>query len=227
MRRPRGEGPPPRSSDCLSRSAGGRCLDGQRVLPRRRGRAVRCDGQLRRRHRRELPGPDLSRGIHPAHTYAAPGTYTITVSLTGAYGGTGTATTTLTVATGGGLGTGVAPPMEVASITTTFAKGAITAFNVDFDGFVGNAADSSNYALLLVKSRKVKKKLVTTTKRIAIKSVSFDASEDIARIVPAGRLAPGKVNELTINTAGLTDSQGEPVGGELIADIRGKVVTIR
>jgi hypothetical protein len=79
----------------------------------------------------------------------------------------------------------------------------------------------------LVTTRKVKRKLVTTTKRLGVKSVSFDASSDVARIVPAGRLAPAKVNELTINTAGLIDFLGRPLGGELIADIRGKVVTIR
>jgi hypothetical protein len=115
----------------------------------------------------------------------------------------------------------------VASITTTVAKGVITAFDVWFNGFVGDAADPNNYRLLLVTTRKVRKKFVMTTKRLGVKSVSFSASAYVARIVPARRLLHGKVNELTINTAALVGSSGRPVGNGLIADIRGTIVTIR
>jgi hypothetical protein len=178
------------------------------------------------------PGPAAlipPSGFTLTHTYAAPGNYTLTVTLTGPFANASTATANVAVAlSGGGVGSGgVSPPGSVTSITTSIAKGAITAFDVQFNGYVANATDSSNYALLFVKTRRVKKHLVTTTKRIAIKSVSFDAATDVARIVPAGRLAQGKVNELTINTAGLIDSKGRRLGGELIADVRGKLVTIQ
>jgi PKD domain len=165
------------------------------------------------------------------HTYASPGTYSMTVSMSGPFGNTGTATATVTFAAsdgGGGFGQGGGSSgVQVTSITTTVAKEAITAFDVWFNGFVRDAADPSNYGLLLVTTRKVKKKLVMTTKRLGVKSVSFDASADVARIIPARRLVRGKVNELTINTAALVDSSGRPLGNGLIADIRGTTVTIR
>ena len=114
-------------------------------------------------------------------------------------------------------------------------KGAITAFNVQFSGTVAGAGNPANYHLLLVTTKKVKKKVVTTTKRLGIKSVIYNASTNIAELVAAGKLVPGKVNELTITAAGLIDFLGRPLdgdddgepGGDLIATIRGKVVTIR
>ena len=72
------------------------------------------------------------------------------------------------------------------------------------------------------------------SKTVPIKSVVYDSVDDLAEIFPAGKLAPGKINQLTITASGILDSLGRPLdgnndgqpGGNLVADVGKALVTI-
>ena len=129
----------------------------------------------------------------------------------------------------------VLQPVQVtAPIGLTISKRAITSLSVHFGASVTGAGDSGNYHLALVSTKRLKRHLVTVIKAVAIKGVTYDDASHTATIVPARKLAPGKVNQLTITASGIHDASGQALdgnhdglaGGDLVARIGRNSVTI-
>ena len=170
-----------------------------------------------------------------SHTYGTPRSFQVLFTVTDGAGHKTSAFINVTVtgsATGVG-GTGAA--VQVSSILEKVVKRAISEFDVQFDSSVTGASNPANYHLAIVTRKKVRKHIVTVTKPIVVKSVSYDSVHDVARVIPAGNFAPGKINQMTITASGILDSLGRPLdgnhdgqpGGNLVADVGKRTVSIR
>ena len=171
-----------------------------------------------------------------SHIFASPGTYHGILSIGDGDGGGGPAYLNITVTGSGTTGTGTgSPPVRVSSIEMTVAKKVITEFVVQFDGAVTGAGNAANYRLALVTTKRVKKHSVVITKYIPIKRVSYNSTNEIVDIIPAGKIAPGRINHLSISASGILDSLGQALdgnndgqpGGDLVASVGKSTVTIR
>ena len=138
------------------------------------------------------------------HLYTSPGTYRPTVTVSDSLGVSSTASFQVTV---------VSQPTQVSSIDFNVSKQVVTSVVVHFGTAVNGAGNAANYHLAFVTSKHVKGKLVTVTKTVPIKSVTYDANAHTATILPFGRLAPGKVNQLTITASGISNAYGQALDG--------------
>ena len=149
-----------------------------------------------------------------SHIYVRPRSFQVLLTVTDSAGAHASAFINVTVIGTATGGTGpVAPPVQVTSITEKVVKKAISEFDVQFDGSVTGANNPANYHLALVTTKKIKKHTVKVSKSIPIKKIIYEPSGDIAEIFPAGKIAPGKINLLTITASGILDSLGRPLDG--------------
>jgi hypothetical protein len=107
---------------------------------------------------------------------------------------------------------------------------------IQFSGPLAGAANLSAYQLSTVKTKKVKKKEVTTYKPIRLSSVlpSESPLTTSVALLPASKPSLASTDQLQITTADLTDAQGRPLagnngqpGGKFVATLnRGGIVSL-
>jgi hypothetical protein len=86
---------------------------------------------------------------------------------------------------------------------------------IQFSGAVAGAGNLSAYQLATVKTKKSKKKAVTSLKPIRLSSVLAASSPMTTSVVlvPASKANPSQTDQLQITASDLIDAEGRPLAG--------------
>lgn len=165
----------------------------------------------------------------------APGTYTITASYNGdtTFGPSPTTPPqSLAITTPRPTPPPPPPPSQIPPVTVASVhwetlrlpsgKGkkaktrSQTVLEIQFSGAVAGAGSVSAYKLAMVKTKKSKKKVVTTLKPIRLSSVVPESSPmtTSVELVSASKPNVTQTDQLEIVAADLTDAQGRPLAGQ-------------
>ncbi len=115
-------------------------------------------------------------------------------------------------------------PPQVTGTNVAVSKRFVSRIVVHFGEAVTGADNPANYHLALVTTKRVRGRIKTVSKPVRIKAVTYDPSTFTSAVLPAGKVSPKKVNQLTISGAGIRDAFGRPLDGDQNGTPGGDVV---